>query len=145
MNHKKYKWMVGIDPGVQTGFALYNREKKSFVMIETTSIINALLYLYKYSEKESVLVRIEDARKRTWLPKEKNDSEYRGKLMGAGSVKRDSQIWEEFCLHQGIEFELVPPKNNKTKLDANLFSKYTGWRMQTSVHGRDAAMLVYGY
>lgn len=41
--------------------------------------------------------------------------------------------------------EMVPPKNNKTKLDATKFKQITGWKERTNEHGRDAAMLCFGY
>ena len=44
----------------------------------------------------------------------------------------------------GIDFEAVPPKNNKTKMTAEAFERMTGWKGRTNEHGRDAAMLVYG-
>jgi hypothetical protein len=86
----------------------------------------------------------EDARKRQWLPREKNLSEYRGKLMGAGSVKRDCEIWEEFCENYDIPYTAVPPRKGLTKWDAETFNKMTGWQGRTSNHARDAALLVWG-
>lgn len=45
----------------------------------------------------------------------------------------------------GIPFELVAPKNNKTKVSADYFKKLTGWEGRTNEHERDCAMLVFGY
>ena len=39
---------------------------------------------------------------------------------------------------------MVHPKNNRTKLCAQLFAKYTKYEARTSEHSRDAAMLVFG-
>ena len=36
------------------------------------------------------------------------------------------------------------PKDNKTKLNADQFSRITKWEGRTNEHGRDAAMLIFG-
>lgn len=41
-------------------------------------------------------------------------------------------------------FEMVHPKDNRTKLSVQLFAKYTKYEARTSEHSRDAAMLVFG-
>jgi hypothetical protein len=65
-------------------------------------------------------------------------------LQGAGSVKRDCNIWEEFLTEKRIPFEAVAPKHNVTKLRADAFRNITRWEGRTNEHERDAAMLVYG-
>jgi hypothetical protein len=139
MRKRKYKYYLGIDPGVHTGIALYDSGRKGFDMIQSTGIIIALHFINGFSDKKDLFVRVEDARKRKWF-----GAAGREQLQGAGSIKRDCQIWEEFLELSGIAYEMVAPKNNKTKLDAKLFSKYTGWKLRTNEHARDAAMLVYG-
>jgi hypothetical protein len=91
-----------------------------------------------------LLVRMEDARLRTWLPKEESNSEYRGKLMGAGSIKRDCQIWEDLLGDLGVDLELVKPAPYKTKWTPQYFKTVTGWTERTSNHARDAAVLCFG-
>lgn len=140
MTIKEATYLVGIDPGVKTGIAVYSRMRKSFLLIGTTSIIRAQNYMADNNHKSKMFVRLEDARKRTWFGKSDREQ-----LQGAGSIKRDCQIWEEFFLYHGIAYELVAPKNNKTKLNSEAFLKITGWKDETSVHGRDAAMLVFGF
>lgn len=83
-------------------------------------------------------IYIEDARQRKWVT---GGCE---KLQGVGSVKRDCQRWQEFCEYHGIDFELVAPKNNRTKTTASEFKRITGWQQRTNEHGRDAAMLIFG-
>ena len=132
--------LIGIDCGVNTGFA------RSFdgvlCEVKTYTIIEAMADLLHYCkngrEPVGVKIYIEDARKRKWF------TGGREKAQGVGSVKRDCQIWQEFCEHYGFEFELVAPKNNRTKLNAAQFKQLTGWQGRTNEHGRDAAMLVWG-
>jgi hypothetical protein len=147
-NLTKFRVLIGIDPGVKTGIAVWDRLRKGFSLVETISIVNAQNYLLiQKGEWKNIFIRIEDARLRKWFggADQRMERSGAGIREGIGSVKRDCQIWEEFCLFHGIEFELVEPKNNKTKLDAKLFANYTGWKARTSEHSRDAAMLVFGF
>jgi hypothetical protein len=95
---------------------------------------------------DKVFVRVEDPRQRNWFGTERmSREEERKRLQGVGSVKRDASIWEDYLKDLGVEFEMVAPKRNVTKLKQETFKRYTGWRKQTNEHGRDAAMLVFGY
>ena len=136
----------GIDPGVHTGFAAWDSEERKFRCVQTLGILDAMFMarLMRTQFDKPVIVVFEDARLRTWLPREKNLSEYRGRLMGAGSVKRDCEIWEEFCVGYGIRYTAIPPRKGATKWDADYFKKVTGWTGRTSNHARDAALLVFG-
>lgn len=134
---------IGIDTGTKTGFAVW--DGKRFLEIETLKLWQALDRVRRMKEQgEDITVVFEDARQRKWLPREKSISEYRGKMIGAGSVKRDAVIWEEFCIDNGIKFFSVPPGKGLTKWSAQTFAEITGWQGRTSNHGRDAALLVYG-
>lgn len=135
---------IGIDPGTNTGLAVWNASEQRFTEVVTASIVGAMRVALDWAEGWDTTLVIEDARKRKYLPREKNLSEYRGKLMGAGSVKRDCTIWEEFADYYNIPIILVPPRKGLTKWDAETFNKITGWKGRTSNHARDAALLVWG-
>lgn len=136
---------VGIDPGKNTGIAIWDTETQSFVDIDTVPIHDALISIfYLHRDRRPFKVYFEDARKRQYLPRERNASEYRGKLMGAGSVKRDSVIWQDALTDWGIPFTMVPPRAGATKWTADTFRRITGYTGRTSNHARDAALLVYG-
>lgn len=141
-------YYIGIDSGTHTGLAIWDGASRAFISIDTVPLHRALFMVKDMAaqaaaEGRTLTVVFEDARKRKWLPKELNISEYRGKLMGAGSVKRDSHIWEEFLQDYKIPFENVPPRPGLTKLNPNYFASMTGWTKRTSEHSRDAAMLVF--
>lgn len=140
------RYYIGIDPGEHTGLAIWDTKNKCFAGIYTTTAASAILHVwdgYVGWNRDTVIV-MEDARKRKWIPQEKNESEYRGRLMGAGSVKRDCSIWEEFCKSYNFTIWKVPPRKGMTKWTADYFAKVTGWTARTSEHARDAAMLVFG-
>ena len=136
---------VGIDPGEHTGVAVWDSCGQKFTSIQTLKLHEAMSYvnLLECGYENMVFVVFEDARQRTWFPKERNASEYRGRLMGAGAAKRDAAIWEEFLTDYGIPFEAHKPQAHGTKWKADFFAKVTGYTGRTSEHARDAALLVF--
>lgn len=133
---------IGIDPGTKTGIAVWDKYANNFRKIETTGIVRAMMDIYDLHDYEAsglIEVVIEDARKRKWF-----GNSGREKLQGAGSIKRDCAIWEEFCKEIGVQYRFVAPKDIRTKLKSDSFKNITKWNGKTDQHGRDAAMLVYG-
>lgn len=142
----KYDYYIGIDTGTHTGLAVWNAKERKLEHIKTVKIHVAMRIVESFINisktvaiGNSVFIRIEDARKRKWFGKNSN-----AKLQGAGSVKRDCTIWEDFLIDLGANFEMVDPTNNRTKLNAEQFKQITKYQGQTNEHNRDAAMLVYG-
>lgn len=137
--------VVGIDPGQNTGLAVWDTVSRAFLDIRCSGIVDAMRYLSELQSKRQIgLLVFEDARKRKWLPREKSLKEFKGRAMGAGSVRRDSAIWEEWCRTFAIPFVAVPPRAGMTKLSDIQFQGITGYDRRTNEHGRDAAMLVFG-
>ena len=135
--------LVGIDTGVHTGFAVAfdHGEGGELETVECLSITQAMLNVLDLCDqfgKENLKLFIEDARLRTWF------TGGREKAQGVGSVKRDAQIWEDWCKEQGLNYLMIHPKANATKTKADVFKKHTGWIGRTNEHARDAAMLVFG-
>lgn len=129
---------VGLDTGTHTGFAVWDKGKKQLIELSTLKIHRAMERVRELSVSDEIVVYFEDARLRTWFGNAGREA-----LQGAGSVKRDCSIWEDFLTDLGVEFHPVAPKNNATKLNATFFEKITGWKGRTSEHARDAAMLVF--
>lgn len=131
---------IGIDTGTHTGVAIWDSEQKKFLGVETLPIHKAMELVMTYATTfSSVFVIFEDARQRKWFGRTT-----RGKEQGAGSIKRDCSIWEDFLTDKGILFKAVPPMVGGTKMNEDYFKKLTGWKKRTSNHARDACMLVYG-
>lgn len=133
--------IVGVDPGVHTGFAIWSRAERRLTTVETLGITHAMTLIRTMADAGSLhSVRFEDARLRKWF-----GARGREALQGAGSVKRDCAIWQEFLQGLGgVPFLPVSPQAKGRKLDAEQFKRVTGWQGRTSEHGRDAAMLVWG-
>ncbi|WP_418409278.1 hypothetical protein [Alistipes sp.] len=134
--------LIGIDTGVHTGFAVWHSDTKYLAEVSTMTITQAIerVKMIAYIRgKDNIRLFIEDARQRKWF-----GNAGREKLQGAGSVKRDSRIWEDWCREQGFQYRMVAPKNNRTKLTASQFKLLTKWTGATSEHARDSALLVFG-
>lgn len=130
---------VGIDTGTHTGVAVYDSSIKAFTMIDTMLIHKAMDFvrnLHQECQAKSIplCVYYEDAHLRSvkWLNT--------GREQGAGSIKRDCNIWRDFLKDESIE--AYPTKPYATKQDAKSFAEETGWTKRTSNHGRDAANII---
>lgn len=135
--NRRSSCLIGIDPGTHTGIAI--KESGLFRIIETLTIFEALNLTHEWFEyhgANNTLVRIEDARQRTWFGNTGPE-----KWKGAGSIGRDCAIWEETLSKLKIPFELVHPKQVKATT-AEQFKRLTGWAGRTSIHAREAAWLV---
>jgi len=129
--------LIGIDPGTNTGLAI--KADGDLKIIETGKIWWAINLAHEWAEywgKGNTLVRIEDARQRTWFGNTGPE-----KWKGAGSIGRDCAIWEETLTELGIPFQLIHPKNVKATT-AEQFKRMTGWTGRTSIHAREAAWMV---
>lgn len=136
----KPRFLIGIDPGVKTGLATWDRKEQRFTLVQSSGILDALnqvlAFVKVYGEVE---LWFEDARLRKWFGKAGRE-----KLQGAGSIKRDCSIWQEFCEKHCIKFLPIKPAAGSTKWNANRFKKTTGWNGKTNEHSRDAALLIFG-
>lgn len=128
--------LIGIDPGVNTGFAV--KDRRTGLHVVTSKLIHASMHdvLTQRNSGYKVFVVVEDARQVRFATD-------KHKAQGAGSVKRDCNIWEDFLTDYGIPFVMVRPNKSRTKLTAEQFNKLTGWKYKTNNHGRDAAMLIF--
>jgi hypothetical protein len=130
---------LGIDPGVTTGFAAWCDETHRLLDVCSLNIIEAMAraqIMYRAGILHSVTM--EDARLRTWF-----GTKGREALQGAGSIKRDCQIWLEWAGFHGIALRSIKPAAGATKWDAEHFRRVTGWQGRTNEHARDAALLVF--
>ena len=140
---------IGIDPGTHTGVAVWDSREGKFLSLETLPIHRALEKVKEMSHPfwhmdrlyhDDIQVVFEVARQLTWYGK----GDTNAKLQGAGSVKRDCSIWEDFCKDYGIPYWAKPPVKGATKVSAEYFKMISHYTGRTSEHSRDAAMLVIG-
>ena len=131
---------IGIDPGTRTGMAVWDSKERKFLSLETLPIHSAMVEVMNLRIGRDIQVVFEDARQRKWYGKGNTNA----KLQGAGSVKRDCSIWEDFCKDYGIPFRAIPPVKGATKITPEYFKMVSHYQGRTSEHSRDAAMLVIG-
>ena len=130
--------IIGIDPGLNTGLAMWSLTNNHLMIVNTYKIHEAMKIVSDNDKSIINHVIFEDARKRTWF-----GNAGREQLQGAGSIKRDCKIWEDFLTDLQIPFIMRKPAKGNTKLTADYFKKLTGWEGRTSNHARDAAMLCF--
>lgn len=139
--------LVGIDPGVTTGFASWDTGARQFREVASLSIHRALERVMDMRNGcAPMLVVFEDARLRTWFGNaDERQRKYGAAIReGVGSVKRDCGIWEDFLYDFGIPYQANKPVQHGTKWTPDYFKRTTGWQPRTSEHARDAGVLVFG-
>ena len=151
---EKFDWYIGIDPGTNTGVALWSRKQKKFTFVHTYTIFDALKFVERFVDEHhadgGVMVIFEDARKRKTIPTKNGEADV-SRLQGAGSVKRDSAIWEEVLTGLSRRFKFcfawrgVAPngKTNALAKNKELSSANFGLNYDTSEHARCACGLVW--
>lgn len=135
------KHLIGIDPGMNCGWAETNTNGK-LIVIKTIKLWQLMIYLYSLPKpfKEIVVIRIEDPN--TWIPF-KGQKHNASRLQGVGGVKQTYKHIIEFLEDNGFEYENTRIQGNYKKLTSAKFKQITGWNKPTNEHGRDAAMLVW--
>ena len=134
---------IGIDPGRKTGLAIAENGKLRLVSTHFIhDAMDVVAQIMAYRDYSVILVVIEDARLRGCAYNSQ------ARAQGAGSVKRDCIIWQDwFGQYEDDErlcVSFARPGSTPTKLDKDKFKKITGWTGSTSEHARDAAMLIWG-
>src|SRR3972149_3730896 len=136
-----YNYIVGIDPGMNTGLCIYDKVKKHFE-ISTVMIHQAMMEVLRVQAIGCTIVYFEDARLRRWFGKAGREV-----LQGVGSINRDCKIWECFLTNNETVFKSVAPSPGRTKWNKSYFDKVManyGWKGQSSQHARDATCLILG-
>lgn len=135
--------LVGIDPGVDTGFAIWDAKHQELIAVESWPIHIAMA-IVQSMKPDRPFVIFEDARLRKVFTRADAAQQKYGAAIreGVGSVKRDCVIWEDFLTYIGVPFKERAPV--ATKWNAQQFQRLTKWKGRTNEHSRDAAMIVYG-
>jgi hypothetical protein len=133
--------LIGVDPGRHTGLAFFDPDKKTFTL-STLKIHQAFEEVLKMQQFVDVEVTIENPNLWTHF---KDTHGTMGKVMGAGSIKRDYSAWVDFLEDKKIPFKSVRPDKTRNKLAkrAVLFKRITNYKLRCSEHARVAAMLVW--
>lgn len=132
------RYAIGIDPGVKTGVAVWDKKERKFAEIYTTDIMTAWTKIQEY-KGDSVVV-IEDPHLRRWFGNSSKE-----KYQGAGSIKRDFKIWKSLLDTTEWPYRTIAPKEVQHIGNHAYFQALTQCKIsRSSQHARDAAMMVYG-
>ena len=130
---------IGIDTGTKTGIAI--SVGGLLQRVDCMTITKAMQLVSEYPPGTTKLF-IEDARK--WIGFKGKTKQSDARLQGAGSVKRDASIWEDWCKENGYQAVFVKPMGKGLKKSAEDFKRITKWQGRTNEHSRDAALIVFG-
>ncbi len=135
--------VIGIDPGVNTGMAVY--EDGELALLHTVQPHQIPLLLSQY-QIEPLFVAFEDSRLQShvWLP-----SQSKGVAANiarkVGMVDAWCYLIERVCEEYDIAYMRVSPKAKGVKVDAELFKKVVRWNGRSNQHERDAAMVAWHF
>jgi hypothetical protein len=156
--------IIGIDPGVHTGFAMTVRdtenlswhlaEKGTEWNLETFSFWGAVkrlaaIQLEHPDQLPKVYIEDPNINKPTFHRKLGGESmrSYQARMhkisQNVGMNKRDAQLLIDWLSMRGWDYYPVPPRK-AAKVNAEYFKKLTGYSKRSSQHARDAAMLILG-
>lgn len=147
------KIVIGIDPGQETGFAIWDCTAKklervtSYTFWETIEELDIIKEECIYNGYQLRVV-IEDPyqNKPTFKRNKMSKGEIDRRAQNVGMNKEHGRLLVQYCERKGlIVYKSKPTKKSMTKLDAKQFENITGFKGRTNSHGRDAAMLVYQF
>lgn len=140
--------IVGIDPGVSTGVAIYNRKTSKVLTWCTKDFFSVQEYLM------TVLSNINEAKVFVEHPFAGHVKTNRAKGLTGGSAdvytanaggnRREAQLLAESLRRHGFDVELVNPVR-EAKWDATRFRLFTGSSKAASQHERDAVRIAVYY
>ncbi len=148
--------LVGLDPGVETGLAVWSSTRGSLVHVTSGPfwhVHRVLTALCEPAEEASPRwsgwrvagVVIEDPRQLPVYARHRGAG--RGErdriARSVGRIDRDVDLWAAWLTSVGYAVRLVEPTRRK-KWDRDELRRITGWSASTNEHGRDAARLVVG-
>lgn len=137
---------IGIDPGNQNGFAVWDAIDREFKRIKTYRFPQVLKELYFYNENFDCQVVLEATYLNKPVFRKSNNPRKAARMArNVGMNQQTARLIAEYCKEEGIPLiESKPGRNSHTKLTQQQFEQFTKTKIKTSQHGRDAGMLVFG-
>ena len=139
--------VLGIDPGENTGIAVYRDGKlKQLLTTAPDEVRDEIACFLASAEVEGMKLQVvfEDSRKQSHIFSAKQSMNAAQKMRVARSVGM-IDAWcvliERACKRLGVQCLGVSPAEKGPKCAASAFEHITGWEGRTNEHERDAAML----
>lgn len=133
------KQVIGIDPGVNTGTALY--VNGNLTIMQTIEPIDIQTFILT---SHADLIVFEDSRLQSavWVPS-KNKAVANNIARKIGQVDALCALIQDTCERYEIKYMRVSPKAKGGKMNAEDFNKLTGYTARSNQHERDAAMVAW--
>lgn len=135
--------LLGIDPGANTGTALYRDGELRALRTVTPVEIHTLI-----ASVTPDIVVFEDSRlqSRVWTANKVRGMAATAKVArDLGRIDAWCDLIEAVCKPLQIACHGISPKGKGSKLDADQFRQVTGWAERSNQHERDGAMVAYPY
>jgi predicted RNase H-like nuclease (RuvC/YqgF family) len=133
--------IMGIDPGANTGIAIYQAGKLAELQtVEPHQLVEVI---------ETVMpgrVVFEDSRliSPTWKRGVSNAAQLKI-ARDVGQIDAWCRLIVATCARLGIPAHGISPKHKGAKLDARQFTALTGWTGRSNEHSRDAACVAWQF
>ena len=135
--------VIGLDPGLNTGVAIYKDGKLTELLtIEPIGLPDILNSIFD----EPTFIVFEDSRLQShiWIP-----SQSKGVAANiarkVGMVDAWCYMIERLCENYDIAYMRISPKAKGEKLNAEDFKRITGWTGKSNQHERDSAMVAWQF
>jgi len=141
MAEKRYS--IGLDPGKNTGLAVYNRVEKTLPVVKKTTFWEAIEFIsvrYPQEHVHRVIIELPNT-KTVWHDEAKAKGAIQRTGVNVGSAIREAELLVEYFKRVGYSVITQHPAG---KLNAAQVRKITGYKSPTNEHTRDAIMLCYG-
>lgn len=133
--------IVGIDPGVNTGFATLL--DGAVIELETIHPVDIYDMLFKLQPARVVF---EDSRLTSYLfTTNPRAAVAKNMARKVGQVDMVCGLIVEVCARLGFAAHGISPKGKGAKLNAEKFAAATGWAGASNEHTRDACMVAWPY
>ncbi len=139
----KKRYSIGIDPGKNTGFAVYDRENKSVARVDTFTFWSAIEELnarYPVDDVHRLIVELPRS-KHVWHNNSTAKKAIQRASVDVGGVLREGELLVEYGIRSGYAVLTQHPQGKRT---AAQVKKITGYQGRTNSHTRDAIMLAWG-
>ncbi len=133
--------ILGIDPGAQTGIAIYRAGKLDELLTIQPHVLIECIQAHKPSR-----VIFEDSRLTSFMfTQVKSRAAALKMARNVGEIDAWCRLIVLTCGELGIAAHGISPKDKGAKLNAAEFAKLTGWIAPSNQHVRDAAVIAWPY
>ncbi len=150
MPNSKKRFVIGIDAGVKSGFAVWDREKKKIILNKTTDFWGIYYEVcggkpFEYKTSDTMFVIENPALNKPVFQNRlfgQNSLQSLKIAQNVGSNKREAELLIRAFRQLG--FQVVEAQPTTAKWTAEHLERLTGITERTSAHVRDAIKLVFG-